>query len=229
MNDLAARLELAQSGDADAEQALVQDNLPLVYALVRRFLGRGAEYDDLVQLGSLGLLKAIRRFDIRYGVCFSTYAVPLIVGEIKRFLRDDGPVKVSRSLRALAAQAAKLAQRQPEQTVESLAKQLSCSREDLALALSAQAGVLSLDAPTEPDGPALLDMLGRVETEGPAVNRLLIAELLASLPDRERLILQLRFFHNKTQTEVAARLGISQVQVSRIEKKTLLRLREQAS
>jgi len=226
MND---RLARAQGGDAGQEQALVQENLPLVFAIVKRFVGRGTEYDDLVQLGSLGLLKAIRKFDVSYGVCFSTYAVPLIAGEIKSFLRDDGSLKVSRPMRALAARAAKLAGAQPELTVDAMAGLMGCSREEVALALNARESVLSLDAPTEPDGAMLLDMLSGTETETPAVDRLLIGDLLAGLPARERLILQLRFWDNKTQAEVAARLGISQVQVSRLEKKTLLLLRERAS
>ena len=229
MNELCARIALAQDGDAEEEQALVADNLPLVYALVRRFSGRGVEVDDLVQLGSLGLLKAIRKFDFSYEVCFSTYAVPLIIGEIKRFLRDDGPVKVSRSLRTLAVQAGRLTREQPELNVDTLSSLLACSREELAMALSSQDAVLSIDAQADTGSVTLLDTLGGMETETPTVNRLLIQELMCSLPERERLILDLRFFQDKTQTEVASRLGISQVQVSRIEKKTLLLLRERAS
>jgi len=226
LTGFAERIIAAQGGDARTEQALIQENMPLVTALSRRFLGRGAAFEDLVQLGSLGLLKAVRRFDVTLNLCFSTYAVPLILGEIRRFLRDDGLVKISRSTKQLAAQAALFAEL--DLPIDALAEKLGCSPEDAAFALSARQSVLSLDEPMGEDGGTLAETLGGEETETGAVNRMLVADLLASLPERERKILRMRYFEYRTQQEIADQLGVSQVQVSRIEKKTLLLLRERA-
>lgn len=227
-NGFAARILAAQGGDARIEQELIQENMALVHALSRRYIGRGVAWEDLVQLGSLGLLKAVRRFDVSLELCFSTYAVPLILGEIRRFLRDDGLVKVSRGTKQLATEAARLADLQADLPIEALAKKLGCSAEEAAFALSARQSVLSLDEPLCEDGGTLAETLGGEETENSAINRMLVSDLLASLPERERRILQMRYFEYRTQQEVASQLGVSQVQVSRIEKKTLLRLREKA-
>lgn len=227
-NDAVFRTDLAaaQSGDADAEQRLTQANLPLVHAIARRYRERGVDYDDLVQLGSIGLLKAIRRFDAAYGVCFSTYAVPLIAGEIKRFLRDDGMVRFSRSVKELALAVQRAAQAHPELTVCELADRLGVTEADLAAAAASSALLRSLDEPDpltgEPFGASIADQ----NTDDPH-DRLLIEELLSSLDERERTLILLRYKSECTQAEVGKRLGISQVQVSRLEKRILLKLRSQ--
>ncbi|MDO4565213.1 MAG: sigma-70 family RNA polymerase sigma factor [Clostridia bacterium] len=226
MLDTFAAIEQAQRGDKDSEQRLVEQNAPLVHSICRRFLNRGADYDDLFQLGSIGLLKAIRRFNPAFGVCFSTYAVPLIIGEIKRFLRDDGLIKFSRSAKSLATQIQKLGEEDDGLTVDELAKRLNVSREDVALALASRTAAMSLDAPATEDGASLMEFCGSAEFESEAQNRLLTEQLLNTLEPRERLLIMLRFFQNQTQTQVAARLNISQVQVSRLERKILSALKQ---
>ncbi len=229
------RIALAQSGDGQAESALVSDNLALVKSVVRRYLYRGVEYDDLYQLGCVGLVKAIHHFDASYGVRFSTYAVPLIAGEIKRFLRDDGMVKVSRSVKELAVRAEQLSEataatsgRAP--TVAELAEALGVTPEDVAMALDAVLPVQSLSAPLGDDEKSAekLDFVEDSSSEELFLNRLLIKELLAGLEERERKIIVLRYFRDQTQQQVARSLGISQVQVSRLESRILKKLREAA-
>ncbi len=223
---LRAEIARAQGGDAAAEQRLIEQNMPLVLAISKRYIGRGADYDDLRQLGAIGLLKAIRRFDASYDVCFSTYAVPLIAGEIKRFLRDDGLVKFSRGAKQLAASLAALQVQEPALTLEELAARLHVSKEDVAVAVASAQMALSLDSPDEEDGNGSLYERTRGDgDENALVNRLMVDGLLAALPPRERTILELRYRQNKTQSEIGALLGISQVQVSRLEKRTLLLLR----
>ncbi|MDO4543192.1 MAG: sigma-70 family RNA polymerase sigma factor [Clostridia bacterium] len=229
MPDALTALKAAQSGDSDAEQAFVAENLPLVHSVCKRFLHRGVEYEDLVQLGSIGLIKAIRRFDASFNVCFSTYAVPLIAGEIKRFLRDDGMIKFSRGAKTLAYRIDKLCEENGNMSVEELAAALKVSKEEVAIAIASRNSALSLDGAATDEGATLLDFFGSSSFEEEAQDRLFIEQLLSSLQPRERLIVQLRFFQNKTQTQVAERLNISQVQVSRLERKILLSLRKQAS
>ncbi|MBQ5992556.1 MAG: sigma-70 family RNA polymerase sigma factor [Clostridia bacterium] len=219
----------AQSGDAEAENALLRDNLPLVCAIAKRYLNTGPEYDDLVQLGSIGLLKAIRKFDPSFCVCFSTYAVPLIAGEIRRFLRDDGIVKYARSTKSLAARVRKELSDDPELTIDALAKRLCVSREDLAAALSCDSPVCSLDEPM-PDGSGnLFDKLGTESEEERSVSRLTLNDAMDTLSAREKEIVDLRYRKEKTQSETGRILGISQVQVSRLEKKILSELRSRMS
>lgn len=229
MPDTIEYIILAQQGDADAEQAAVIGNLALVHSICKRFINRGVEYDDLVQLGSIGLLKAVRRFDPSYGVCFSTYAVPLIAGEIKRFLRDDGMVKSSRSFKQLAMQVRIASSQQEEITVEQLAQQFNVSSEDIAIALCLGSPILSLDATLGEEGSTLTEYYGTASFEGESANRLYTEELLDGLSPRERILIEMRFFHGKTQTEVASRLGMSQVQVSRLERKVLSQLKQKAT
>ena len=220
-----------QAGDRQAEAELVQRNLPLVAAIARRYRNCGLGLEDMIQLGSIGLLQALRRFDPERGLCFSTYAVPLIAGEIRRFLRDDGMVKFSREAKSLALKIERIRREQGDLTVEELARQLHVSPEDVAAAMASREGALSLDAPTEEDGADLQSFLGSADanTEKDALRRVELRELFAVLSERERQVLFLRYFRDRTQSEVGKRLGLSQVQISRIEKKALLRMRTEGT
>lgn len=234
MEHTLAMIEQAHQGDKEAREKLVEENLGLVFTVVRRFTGRGCEMEDLVQIGSIGLLKAIDKFDQTYEVKFSTYAVPLIAGEIKRFLRDDGMIKVSRSLKETAVliystkeAMEKRLGREPD--LEELEAELKISREDMMLALEASAEVESIYRPIhQGDGSAVLlvDKLEEKENANEKVlNRMLLEQLLKLLEDQERRLIDLRYFCDKTQMETARELGISQVQVSRMEKKILQKMR----
>ena len=218
-----------QAGDKAAEEALLRENMPLVAAIARRYQNCGLGQEDMIQLGSIGLLQALRRFDPDRGLCFSTYAVPLIAGEIRRFLRDDGMVKFSRETKSLALRIERIRQEQGDLTVEELSKALNVPLEDITAALASRTGALSLDAPTDEDGADLQTFLGSADanTEQDALRRAELRELFAVLSERERQVLFLRYFRDRTQSEVGQRLGLSQVQISRIEKKALLRMRQQ--
>ena len=218
-----------QAGDRAAEEALLRENMPLVAAIARRYQNCGLAQEDMIQLGSIGLLQALRRFDPDRGLCFSTYAVPLIAGEIRRFLRDDGMVKFSRETKSLALRIERIRQEQGNLTVEELSKALNVPLEDITAALASRTGALSLDAPTDEDGAELHSFLGSADadTEQDALRRVELRELFAVLSERERQVLFMRYFQDRTQNEVGKRLGLSQVQISRIEKKALLRMRQQ--
>lgn len=215
----------AQSGDTEAEQALIEENLPLVTAIAKRFINRGVDFDDLKQLGSIGLLKAVRRFDVTLGVCFSTYAVPLIAGEIKRFLRDDGMIKFSRSAKQLAYAVSLALRDEPDLSVDALAKRLNVDREELAVAAASAKAVASLDEPLSDDGGERFDRFGVDGEEESTVRKLSLEAAIASLTDRDKLLIRMRYREEKTQAEVGRILGVSQVQISRLEKKILSRLR----
>ena len=227
--DFLEGIRRVQAGDRGAEEALLRENMPLVAAIARRYQNCGLAQEDMIQLGSIGLLQALRRFDPSRGLCFSTYAVPLIAGEIRRFLRDDGMVKFSREAKSLALQIERVRREQGDLTVEELSQQLNVSQEDIATALASRTGALSLDAPTDEDGTDLQSFLGNAnaDTEREALRRAELSELFAILTERERQVLFLRYFRDRTQSEVGERLGLSQVQISRIEKKALLRMRQQ--
>ncbi len=224
--DFASDVLAAQRGDAAAEQRLVSDNLPLVSAIAKRFLNRGVEMDDLRQLGSIGLLKAIRRFDVSLNVCFSTYAVPLIAGEIKRFLRDDGMIKFSRSAKQLAAAVSAALQEEPELCIDALADRLNVTREDLAVAAASATVVASLDEPLSEDGESRFERVGTDTQEDTCVQKLSLDAAIRHLSQREQLLIRLRYREEKTQAEVGRILGVSQVQISRMEKKILSALRD---
>ncbi len=235
MDETISLIRASQAGDMEAREQAVAGNMGLVFSVARRFTGRGYEMEDLVQLGSIGLLKAIEKFDFSYDVKFSTYAVPLIIGEIKRFLRDDGMIKVSRSLKELACRAylarEKLQdQKNREPTVEELAEELGAAREDLILALEAESEVVSLQKPVyHRDGSEMLLMDKIEETEDceeEIVNHLALRQILEELAPEERRLIELRYFAEQTQSEVGKLMGISQVQVSRMEKKILDQLRK---
>lgn len=221
-----ADIHLAQGGDTDAERRLLEQNLPLVTAIAKRFLNRGVELDDLKQLGSIGLLKAIRRFDTDMNVCFSTYAVPLIAGEIKRFLRDDGLIKFSRSAKQLAAAISRALCEEPDLCVDALAERLHVSREELAVAFASADSVASLDEPLSDGDGSLFDRVGSENEEEQCVKKLSLDAALKTLTDREQVLIRMRYREEKTQAEVGKLLGVSQVQISRMEKKILSVLRD---
>jgi len=225
----------AQQGDEEAMDTLVRANMALVRSIVKKYLNRGTEYEDLYQIGSMGLVKAIKNFDTSYDVRFSTYAVPMIAGEIKRFLRDDGMVKVSRSLKELAARTA-AAQTElanalgREPGILELAERMGEDAGNIALALDAARPHVSIYEPAYGDeGDAMvMDRLSCPDGAEKALDRVLLAGLMKTLEPRERSIIALRYFRDKTQSEIAAALGISQVQVSRLEGRIIKKLREQA-
>ena len=224
----------AQNGDASAESFLVENNIGLVRSVVKRFLNRGCEYDDLMQIGSIGLLKAIKKFDLTFNVRFSTYAIPMIMGEIKRFLRDDGIIKVSRNLKEIANKAHVLRETMEkdhgrEPTIAEMASELDISKEELVMALDAVHSTQSLYETIHHDGGSpilLIDKIECIEDENiEIVDKIALKEVLANLEPKERQIIMLRYFKDKTQCQVAEVLGMSQVQVSRIEKKILIKIR----
>lgn len=227
-------LEMSHKGDKQARETLVEENMGLVYSIVRRFGGRGYEMEDLVQIGCIGLLKAIDKFDLCFEVKFSTYAVPMISGEIKRFLRDDGMIKVSRTLKETAAKAymAKESLEKKhgrEVTVEEISQEIKAAREDIVLAMESAAEVESLYKTVyQGDGNAIC-LMDRLEEEGnpneALLNHMVLDELLGRLEEEERTLIRLRYFEEKTQVQVAAQMGMTQVQVSRFEKKILKKLR----
>lgn len=227
----------AQRGEKEAREQLFNQNVGLVHHVVKRFLNRGGtEAEDLFQIGAMGLLKAIEKFDLDYGVCFSTYAVPLIMGEIRRFLRDDGMIKVSRSIkengRKLKWIREELQQKTGrDPTISELSRESGIAVEDIMTALDAGREVESIYKTVyESDGNEvrLLDTLGKEGESEEIVNRLLLEKLISGLDEREKSLIKLRYFENKTQVQVAGDMGMSQVQVSRMEKRVLLRLRQEA-
>ncbi|BDZ79370.1 RNA polymerase sporulation sigma factor SigF [Claveliimonas bilis] len=230
MDHTIALIQKSHQGDEEAKAQIVEENTGLIWCVVKRFYNRGAEAEDLFQIGSIGLLKAIDKFDLSYDVKFSTYAVPMISGEIKRFLRDDGMIKVSRSLKEMAYKAhccrEKLqGENGDEPSLGEIAKTMQVDKEELVLALEAGAEIESLHKTIyQKDGHEiqLLDKLEEKEEREEAVlNRMLLSQLLEQLRPEERQLIYLRYFANKTQTEVGKILGISQVQVSRMEKRIL--------
>ena len=224
-------IQRSQSGDREATELLVEENSGLIWSVVRRFMGRGAEADDLYQLGCLGLLKAIEGFDLEFGTQFSTYAVPKIAGEIPRFLRDDGAVKVSRSLKEQSA-TIKVARSRltaalgREPTVQEISRQTGFSPEEIALAETATAATESIQKQTGEEGFSLENVLTDTESEEGLVEKIALRQAINALPERERTVIQLRYFHCLTQQRVAKVMQVSQVQVSRIEKKALTMLKE---
>lgn len=251
MEETSVLIARSQAGEKDAREVLIEKNLGLVHHIVRRFAGRGYEMEDLFQIGTIGLMKAIDKFDLNLGLKFSTYAVPMITGEIKRFLRDDGPIKVSRTIKEngfkvkMARQKLQAALGR-EPTLQEILEETGLSSEDAVVAMEASVEVESIySAVYQDDGSEtyLVDKVVRgagsgigsgmrgavgcedVEKEK-LLDHMLLGQLLDTLSASERRLISLRYFQNKTQMEVAGMLGISQVQVSRLEKKILLRMRE---
>lgn len=235
MDNLSELILRSQKGDKCAREQLIQENMGLVHHVARRFLGRGVEAEDLFQIGAIGLMKAIDRFDLQFSVKFSTYAVPMIAGEIKRFLRDDSMIKVSRSLKELAVKAGYEKERfcmreGREPDIRELAGLLGVEKEELVQALDSSAEVESLQKTLyqqEGDGFCLLDKMPEqtADVQEDTLRKILLERVLGELEPKERELIVLRFFYDKTQSQVAERLGMTQVQVSRMEKKVLMRMR----
>ncbi|MBP5308928.1 MAG: SigB/SigF/SigG family RNA polymerase sigma factor [Clostridia bacterium] len=223
----------AKNGNEKAKEILLVNNANLIKSIVKRFLGKGVEYDDLYQLGSLGFIKAIKNFNENYDVMFSTYAVPMIIGEIKRFMRDDGAVKVSRAIKVLAVKINRFIdeyrqKRNVSPTVDEIAKHFGVERQDVVFALDSSKYPLSLNTAEgeEDDGnPELIDRLPSREDGDDLVDKIMLRTFIERLPERDRKIIILRYFGDKTQSEIAAELGVSQVQVSRLENKIIEKLR----
>ena len=219
-----------QAGDMEAKEALITENSGLIWSVVRRFLGRGTEADDVYQLACLGFLKAVEGFDLNFGTQFSTYAVPKISGEIRRFLRDDGAVKVSRSIKEQASNIKIVRNRLTialgrEPTISEIAEETGLSLEEIAMAESATASVESINQVTSDDGFTLESVLTDTQSEEKLLEQLALHQAIEKLPEREAMVIKLRYFHGLTQQRVSKVLGVSQVQVSRIEKRVLEKLR----
>lgn len=235
MKDVISFIIKAQAGDKKAREVLIEENLGLVHHIVKRYIGRGYELEDLFQIGSIGLMKAIDKFDISYEVCFSTYAVPMIAGEIKRFLRDDGMIKMSRSLKENAYKIKRTKEKLAHEllrdaTIDEISKECGLSVEEIVMALESDYEVESIYKTVyQGDGNEiyLVDKLPDKKDENEHIlNKMTITQLLNTLEEKERQLITLRYYKDKTQVEVAEILGISQVQVSRLEKKILVRMRQ---
>ena len=237
MEETMVLIERSHHGDKEAREQLVEENMGLVWSVVKRFAGRGTDMEDLFQIGAMGLLKAIDKFDTAFEVKFSTYAVPMIAGEIKRFLRDDGIVKVSRTLKENCWKIKRETElfRQKtgrEPTLEELSVVTELPREDIAMALESSAEVESIYRTIPQKDGSEVCLLDRMESQSQGngmqqlLNRVVLEQLLLELPDMERRLIIMRYMQDKTQTEVAQVLGVSQVQVSRLEKRILRQMRE---
>lgn len=225
----------AQRGNEEVLGKILQKNNGLIWSIIKRFTGRGYEVDDLYQIGCIGFIKAIQRFDTKYDVKISTYVVPYILGEVKRFLRDDGPIKISRSTKELAGKIREIQHRYlndkgEEITIGEIAKQLKTTKEEVAMALESMNPLTSINEEVygeENNGESKINFIHNdIDEAEKIVNHLAVREFIQDLEERERKIILLRYYQEKTQTEVAKMLGISQVQVSRMEKKILLAMRE---
>ncbi len=234
-----ALIELAHKGDKEARDRLVQENMGLIWSIVRRFGNRGYEPEDLFQIGSIGLIKAIDKFDNSFEVKFSTYAVPLIMGEIKRFMRDDGMIKVSRSIkenswkiRRTSVEMAQSLGREP--TIDEISQRMDIPVQDIVVAMESLTEVESIYRSVYQSDGSEIYLIDKISNEKAGeeqtdkiLNSLMLEQAISGLNDNEKDLLNLRYYQNKTQTEVAKKLGISQVQVSRLEKKILCKMRKE--
>ena len=230
-------VKLAQEGDEEAKSALIAENSPLIKSIIKRFVSKGLEYDDLYQLGCLGFVKAIKAFNPEFNVKFSTYVVPMVIGEIKRYMRDDGAIKVSRAIKSLNIKIKKFiesyyADKKVKPTVEEIANHFQVEEGDVVMAMDSSRMPVSLYAPfDEADSDSLL-VIDRVDNENNAnslVDKIAIRELVSELSNRDKTIILMRYFYDKTQSEIATLLHISQVQVSRLENKILENLKKKLS
>ena len=224
-------IQLSREGNEEATEALVSENAGLIWSVSKRFLGRGVESDDLYQLGCLGFLKAVEGFDLSFGTQFSTYAVPKIAGEIRRFLRDDGQIKVSRTIkeRSVSIKAARnqlMNNLDREPSLQELSDYTGFSIEEIALAEAATASTRSIQEENGEEGFSLEDVLSETDSEELMVEKIALRQAIDRLPERESMVIRLRYFHGLTQDRVSCILKVSQVQVSRIEKRALGRLRD---
>lgn len=229
-------LRKAKAGDLGAKETLLGNNVLLIKSIVKRFTNKGVEYDDLYQLGCVGFLKAIKNFDEKFGVVFSTYAVPMIIGEIKRFLRDDGSIKVSRIIKSQARNINRFIEEKctdggEPPTLDEICAALNMEREDVVLALDSSKMPLSLSE-TVDDGSGdksieLIDKIPSSEKEDDMIDKILLKSMIESLPERERKVIIMRYYRDNTQSEIAEALGVSQVQISRIENKIIKQFKSQ--
>ena len=226
-------IKAAQNGDEEAKESLIVHNTALVKSIVKKFLNRGVEFDDLMQIGSLGLVKAVRGYDPKYEVRFSTYAVPMIAGEIKRFLRDDGIIKVSRSLREKSFEIFSTKEKMKEElkrepTIDEIAKRLDITAEDIVFAMEAVRNPVSIYEPAFDGDDSKTLLIDTMPEDGDEdmIDKILLKELIQSLDPKERQLIMLRFYSDKTQMEIAEILGVSQVQVSRLISKTISKLKK---
>ena len=223
--NLKKRIIEAQQGNKEVLNELVIENRGLIINISKRFENRGLEFDDIYQIGAIGFIKAVQKFDFSYNVMLSTFAVSYIIGEIKRFLRDNGPIKISRSIKALATKIEAEKKINPEITVEELARKLKIDKEEIALAMESSNRIKSLEEKISGDDSDDLSLMDRISNkdgvEDRVVNSLALKQCLDNLTNREKKIIYLRYYKNQTQKKVADIIGISQVQVSRIEKKIL--------
>ena len=216
--DLQARIIEAQNGDKNVLNDLVKENSGLIYSIARRFINRGYDLEELYQVGAIGLIKAIKKFDFNYNVMLSTFAVTYIIGEIKRFIRDDGPVKISRQIKELSVRIRNEEKIKPNIKIEELAEKLNVDKEEIILAMDSTSSPESLEEKLDEDGMSLMDRLSSNENiEEKIINNMALRECIKGLNDREKKIIFLRYYKCQTQKKVADIIGISQVQVSRIE------------
>jgi len=225
-------LRKAKEGDENAKEIIFINNTPLIKSIIKRFKGKGVEYDDLYQIASIGFLKAIKNFDISFGVKFSTYSVPMIIGEIKRFMRDDGAIKVSRTIKILANKLNRfIDEYQTNNTdspsIELLAKKFGVTTEEVIFALDSSKMPLSIynKFDDEEDGQELIDKIPSNDNEESLISKIHLSNIIDGLTERERKIIILRFYRDRTQSEIAKSLGVSQVQVSRLENKIIEKMR----
>lgn len=220
--ELKNKILLAQAGDKEVLNELVKENYGLIYSISSRFKNRGYEMEDIYQIGAIGLIKAIQKFDFSYNVVLSTFAVTYIIGEIKRFLRDDGPIKVSRQLKYLAAQIKEEQSKNENITIKELQEKLQVSKEEIVMAMDSSNMLSSLDEKIDDDGMSLMERIGSNETtEEKIINNIALKQCIEKLEPRDKKIIYLRYYKCQTQKKVAEIIGISQVQVSRIEKQIL--------
>ncbi|MDD4316215.1 MAG: SigB/SigF/SigG family RNA polymerase sigma factor [Clostridia bacterium] len=225
-------IEEAQKGSDEAKTELLHHNLPLIKSIVRRYKNKQIEYDDLVQLGTLGLIKAINNFDTSFGVRFSTYAVPMIAGEIKRFIRDDGAIKVSRSIKSLSQKINVFVEvyrhtNNKEPTISELAEEFHISEQDVVFTLDSSRYPVSLYSENDDDGLSLVDRLCAKGTPDEDIDKMIIKDLIKGLEERDKRIIYLRYYRDKTQSEIARELGVSQVQISRLEARILEKMKKE--
>lgn len=233
-DELLDNLRKAKQGDSEAKSVIFTENAPLIKSIIRRFTGKGIEYDDLYQIACIGFLKAINNFDESFGVKFSTYTVPMVIGEIKRYMRDNGAIKVSRTLKILANKINKYidayqTENNVQPSLDRIAKEFNITEDDVVVAMdSARMPVSIFDKfDDEDDGAELIDKLSCTDGEEKILDKIHISNIIEKLNDRERKIIVMRFFRDRTQTEIAEALGVSQVQVSRLENRIIDKIRKE--
>lgn len=225
-------IESAQKGDDAAKTALLQNNLPLIKSIVKRYQNKQIEYEDLIELGTLGFIKALNNFKPSFGVRFSTYAVPMIAGEIKRFIRDNGAIKVSRSIKAQNLKINKFIEEyrqihQKEPTISEIAQFIGVEEQEVVFILDSSKYPVSIYAESDEDGLSLADKLCSKESGDDYIEKLVLRDIIENLDERDKKIIILRYYRDKTQSEIAKELGVSQVQVSRLEAKLLERIKKE--